>query len=343
VTCRYVSANQPRVLPGRHGADCAFAAISLGRGDTNGAEVGPGATASVLSVPGASDGFACVGCLPCPEPHCRICGRNHAEQTCADCLNDVRNDLAEIVRLCDDLPIEAEIKGIDSEAANLAGPAADWETWHHVKASVRVGRLPEGWQETADHELHPLFVLGGWDAMVRDALEHDEPNERVTITLAAAYVSRQLTYLAGYVDLPFEDLARDLRQCRAHIERVLHDGEQRDTGAPCMTCRVPLERVWGSDGAEDGWRCPRCRETSTESQYRFLVSHLHLETAQWLTDQACAEKFPGVRPGTIREWARRGLVARRRDSGRVLYAVLAVESQARLRGLLAKKAEGLVP
>jgi DNA-binding transcriptional MerR regulator len=73
------------------------------------------------------------------------------------------------------------------------------------------------------------------------------------------------------------------------------------------------------------------------------VSHLHLETAQWLTDQACAEKFPGVRPGTIREWARRGLVARRRDSGRVLYAVLAVESQARLRGLLAKKAEGLVP
>jgi hypothetical protein len=336
MNCRYVAASQPRVLPGRHGADCAFAAISLGRGDMNSAEADPGATASVLGVPGASDGFACVGCLPCPEPHCRICGRNHAEQTCADCLNDVRGDLAEIVRLCDDLPIEAEIKGIDSEAANLAGPAADWEAWHHARASVRVGRLPEGWQETADHELHPLFVLGGWDAMVRDALEHDEPNERVTITLAAAYVDRQLTYLAGYVDLPFEDLARDLRQCRAHIERVLHDGEQRDTGAPCMTCRVPLERVWGSDGTEDGWRCPRCRRESTEDQYRLAVRAVVIDTAEWLTDSECALALP-VLSSTVRSWGRTGgPVKRRRHSGRTEFLKADVERELTRRGVLAE-------
>jgi hypothetical protein len=296
MSCYWIGADQPRMMLSRHEGDCA--------------------------------GEPCRGCLPCTEfAHCRVCGRNHAEQTCADCLNDVRSDLAEIVRLCDDLPIEAEIKGIDSEAANLAGPAADWETWHHVKASVRVGRLPEGWQETADHELHPLFVLGGWDAMVRDALEHDEPNERVTITLAAAYVDRQLTYLAGYVDLPFEDLARDLRQCRAHIERVLHDGEQRDTGAPCMTCRVPLERVWGSDGAEDGWRCPRCREFRTEADYRHnIAQQMHLTRtervagAEWLNGSDMEFLF-GVKAATVHKRFQRGDIKSKWHSGERVYRV----------------------
>src|SRR3546814_16123105 len=66
--------------------------------------------------------------------------------------------------------------------------------------------------------------------------------------------------------------------------RSLRDGEQRDTGAPCRTCEVPLVRVWGSDEQGDGWKCPRCHTRSTETQYRFAVAHLHREEATHLTE-----------------------------------------------------------
>lgn len=303
MSCRYVARDQPRALLGYHLTECADE--------------------------------TCKGCLPCPDAHCRVCARVHAEQTCADCLHDVRTDLAEIVRLVAGLPAEAEVKGIDSEAMNLLGPAADWEAWHHVQASITVGRLPRGWAESADHELHPLLVLGGWDSCVRDSLEHSEPEGRVTVEQAADYIGRQLTYLAGYVDLPFEDIARDLRRCRAHIERVLHDGEQLDTGAPCMTCRVPLLRVYGTEPALDGWMCPRCRRESSEDQYRLAVLALHGDESDWLTDQECQIRY-GVLASTVRSWGRTdGPVRRRRHSGRTEFAKADIEREATRRGLLA--------
>lgn len=247
-TCRYVASDQPRMVTGRHQDHC------------------------------ADD--ACKGCQPCTEPHCRVCGRTHAD-TCAECLNDVRSDLAEILRLSSHLPAEAIARGIDSEAANLAGPATDWEAWHHVQASIRVGRLPAGWAETTDHELHPLFVLGGWDAMVRDALDHSEPEGRVTIAEAADYVGRQLTYLAGYPDLPFEDLARDLRKCRAHIENALHDGT-RDTIAEvnCLTCGRAFIKRMTETGIDDLWWCPGCSRSMAPHEYYLAAAHAAKMTAQ---------------------------------------------------------------
>jgi hypothetical protein len=105
----------------------------------------------------------------------------------------------------------------------------------------------------------------------REAFDHDEPLGRVDLGDELGYLGRNLTYMGGFEWVPFEDFAADLRRCVAHLEAVLHDGEQVDRGVGCMTCRQPLTRVWGDGTRKDGWECKRCREFSTEDQYRFAV------------------------------------------------------------------------
>ncbi len=95
-----------------------------------------------------------------------------------------------------------------------------------------------------------------------------------------------------------------------------------------MTCRVPLLRVWGKDDRADGWACPRCKQTSTEVQYRYAVMNLHREEATHLTDHEM-EIRTGIKAGTVRAWAQRGEVERRRDQGRTVYAVADVVKKVR--------------
>ena len=289
MNCRYVSTTEPRTLIGRHEADCLSG--------------------------------ECIGCQPCLEPHCRVCGRTHVDGTCAECLAETREDLGIIAEMCGALSEEVIHRGVESEAMTLLGPVADPEAWGHLVASVNIGRLPADYIAEGRGELHPATVLGTWDMCWRAELEHDEPTERFALAVAVDYLARQMTYMAGYEDSPFEDFARDLRRCRAHLEAVLHDGEQRDRGAPCMKCGTLLERAWDFSGVgQDGWRCPRCRQSSTEDQYRFAVMHLHREEAAWLTDRDM-EIRTGVKAGTVRVWANREEVRRKRDSGRTLYHV----------------------
>lgn len=296
IHCRWMGREQPRAVVNRHEDRC------------------------------ADD--ECRGCLPCPSGHCRVCETIHAEGTCPDCLDETRETIAEIVRLCADLDLEVEAKGVESEAMHLLGPTAQPEAWrqrgrfgHRYDLEARLG------------ENHPLWVLGTWEMLYRDAFDHTS-HDRVSVTDAAGYLDRNLGYMSGYSDVPFEDLARDARSCRAHLEAVLHDGEQRDQGAPCMNCGALLERTWDHTGSgNDGWKCPRCKRTSTEAQYRFAVAHLHREEATELTDRDM-EIRTGVKAGTIRVWANRDLVRKRRDSGRVLYSVRDVLDQAQASGLV---------
>lgn len=331
--CRWNGRHEPRVLPGRHLPECPQEAA------------GADLTAS-----------ECPGCLPCPARHCTVCQRVHSDGACPECLAATRDDLAAIRLMCGALPTEVEHRGVNGEAMMLLGASADPEAWQHVQASYLAGRLPEGWFEAshrrdcptlrnepcvgcAGDELHPLTVLGTWEMVWRDFLEH-ESDAKVTVEESAAYLDRNLAYMAGQDDVPFDDFARDVRRCRGHLEDVLHDGEQRDTGAPCMTCGVALERTWGKDDKGDGWACPRCRQTSTEEQYRFAVMHLHRAEAEWLTDRDM-EIRTGVKAGTVRSWARDRQdgtapdVRKRRDSGRTLYAVADVLVTARDKGLVA--------
>ena len=300
MTCRYVARDQPRILVGRHNEGC--------------------------------PGDECAGCQPCTETHCRVCKVAHHEHACPDCLDETRESLSEIQRLVESLALEAVVKGVDSEAMNLNGPAADWEALGHVTASVAAGRLPVDWIETADHELHPLIVLGGWESVYREAFEHDDTDVQ-TVVGAAGYLDRNLGYASTWPHVPFEDFARDLRRCRSHLERVLHDGEQRDTGAPCMDCRIPLVREWGRLPTTDGWRCPRCKEFRSDEQYRLNVAQVHRERAKWLTDREMQERT-GIKAGTVREWARREMVTKRQREGRIVYLVEDVERVAKEKGMM---------
>lgn len=283
-TCRRVASDQPRALTGRHHDHC-----------TN---------------------PDCPGCQPCPIAHCGTCGHRHVDElTCPHCIDDARTNLNHIRDLSTQLLHEAIHRGVDSEAADLHGPTADPNAWRqrgrHGAAYTTEQRLGEN---------HPLWVLGTWDMLVTEHYGQLERTTRVTIADAAGYLNRNLTDLAQDPDFAFNELAHELRACRTHLEAVLHDGEQIDAGAPCMTCGVPLRREWGKLAAADGWRCPRCREFSTEDQYRFAVAHLHREEATHLTARDM-EIRTGVAPSTVRAWASKGHVEKRRDSERTVYAV----------------------
>jgi hypothetical protein len=241
VTCLFVSTTTPRVVANQHDDACS---------DDN-----------------------CRGCLACPYAHCRVCGKAHTLGTCPECLAVVRANLHDLAARCGALPDEVKHRGINGEAMMLLGPSVDPEALGHVQASIAAGRLPADYLEVADHELHPLFVLGREDMIWRDALEHSEPEAVVTIASAVAYLDRQLTYMASFPHVPFEDFATALRDSLAHLANVLHDENQGDlANVGCFDCGGDLERrLTERDGFEDWWTCRGCRRRYTHAEYNFAL------------------------------------------------------------------------
>lgn len=240
-------------------------------------------------------------------------------------MAEIRANLHEIARMCGALPEEVETRGVAGEAMMLLGPTADPEARGHLEASVAAGRVPSDYLDAADGDQHPTFVLLTWQMMWRDALEHDDAKDS-ELTTAVAYIDLTMGYMGSFEFVPFEDFAKDLRRCVVHLESVLHDGEQRDEGVPCLKCSRPLTRTWGKDERTDGWECKRCRERSTEAQYQLAVKADYIRNAEWLTDADMAARTD-VKAGTVRVWANRGAVARKREMGRTVYAVADVLSQ----------------
>lgn len=233
--CRYAGTDRPRILADRHTDDC--------RSET------------------------CPGCQPCDRPHCRVCGITHTVEACEGCLTDTRDALKAIPIRYAELTSEVVVKGVQSEAAMLHGPAANPEAWlqrgrygHVYVADARLG------------ENHPAWVLGSWQYRYRAEFGHEMPTE-FTIPDAADYLDRNLAYLSGYPDLPFDDFARDVRACNAHIEAVLRDQAFGDrANVNCFKCGGPLERkLTQARGFEDVWTCQRCRRTYTPSEYNIAL------------------------------------------------------------------------
>lgn len=252
---------------------------------------------------------SCAGCCPCPERHCRCCGIEHvtaegigSDQTCAGCLSETRTNLTEIVAKSGKLIDEAVHRGINSEAANLAGPAIDTpegiEAHGYRRMSMLMGRIPGVEQD----ERHPLWVLGSWETIARDHLGQDaDETHRITLTAARGYLDRQLHILAHDEGFPFDEMARDLDRCRSHLEDVLRDGEQVEKGAPCMKCERPLTKTTEVGGGVV-YECERCHDRLTESRYRLAVKQAHVENADRLNVDDLAERI-GVPASSIRRWA----------------------------------------
>jgi hypothetical protein len=203
------------------------------------------------------------------------------DDTCAECMAEIRGNLREIGRLCDALPEEVEHRGVNGEALMLLGPVADPEAWGHVEASVAAGRLPRDWQDPTG-ELSPHFVLLRHQMIWRDALEHDDAPD-ASLATAINYLDQNLTYMAGFPWVDFPDFAKDLRTCVGHLLSVLHDQERGvRANVPCFECGSDLERRLGKAGFDDHWTCrnTRCeRRTYTIAEFNFAL-RAALETAE---------------------------------------------------------------
>jgi hypothetical protein len=260
------------------------------------------------------------------------CGREVAptELTCPVCLGRTRRDLTAIVTLAALMPSEAEHRGVNSEAAYLAGPAADPVTW--VTRKVYMARtldVPLASLED-DDPWHPYGVLGRWQMM----LEEDyglRDTRKVTISGAASLLDRLLDRIANDPGQDFALFAGEIATCRAHLEAVLHDSRTPEKGAPCPECSTdfgsgpPLVKHYVDEdptGASDHWTCPECDSRWSEADYRLRVGANYLASAAVLTADQMRDQYR-IPPGTLRRWVAEGKVKRRGrdDHGRQMYDV----------------------
>lgn len=236
-----------------------------------------------------------------PTNHCtarRTCSVHIGadDLTCPRCIGRTRNDLRRIVDLSALTMVAAiEAATVDTEAANLAGPAAHPRAWAERRIASRaflatyaeLGRITAEQYLAArtnmadDDSQHPYSVLGRWDMMIREDYDHPS-DQNVTVANAAAYLERQLPRIAQDPEQDFRLFAREIRDCVQHIEAVLSTKLRPERGAPCPDCvadgnvnpkHVRLVRHYGHwcdaedctrihylDEGGDVWRCPRNRE-----------------------------------------------------------------------------------
>lgn len=235
------------------------------------------------------DDIGCKGCVTCPGRHCTSrpsCTWHLAtgELTCGRCIAGVRRELKWIGDAVALMPTAAMCDGVDSAAANLAGPAADAEAWTWRKVAARQG---VAWHVSLiedDDEHHPGRVVGTWQRMIAEDYGHDPIGD---LAGQLAYLDRNLHRIAHDEEQDFPLLRRELKKCRQHLEAVLHNDTKPEQGAPCPKCRpahrtdcdkpgcrgcviVRLTRTFGhwcadedcerlhfADEGGDVWRCPR--------------------------------------------------------------------------------------
>lgn len=311
----------------------------------------------------------CDGCKPCGETHCAMRGRcsNHVkydeigERTCPRCIGKTRRDLSAIVELYALIDVDVEVRmndisalleeaaqsGIESEAFNLIGPAADPWTWSERRRRLEVLYERRGWCDWPKHEgmakddpHHPYAVLGRWDMACREQYG-PQTDLFITVSSAADYLARLLDdHPFPHCD-EFEDFTREIADCRGHLEQITHDAKVPEEGRHCPRCtedhgkgpRVvkryaahpKLKRGEQCDqppysreepkgcricvGDEDTWHCPDEPEHWwTEYDYRSRVAVDYVQHATELPILELAERT-GIAASTLRRWAGRTLVA----------------------------------
>ena len=220
----------------------------------------------------------CRGCVTCPGRHCtarKSCTwhLDPSEQTCGRCIGEARTELGWVVSLSALLLTQALGDGLESEAANLAGPATDPEAWSWRKAAARAGGAWHLSLIEDDDEHHPMRVLGTWERMIREDYGHDT-DAPMTLAGAADYLNRNLHRIANDDEQDFPLLKRELKKCRQHLEAVIHNDTRRDRGAPCPTCRSAHRA-----DCED----PKCRGC--------VIVRLERHYSHWCADEGCQQRF----------------------------------------------------
>lgn len=223
-----------------------------------------------------------------PTRHCtarRTCSHHvgYRELTCARCLGRVRQVIRKIRDHAPLMPTAAELAGINSEAAYLAGPAADYATFsarRNINRRWLMDNIPERNLERAmtayiedDDTDHPYTVLTRWEFMLRE--DYGEQRETPTsIESAAEYLDRRLNKVAQDDEQDFPLMRRELETCWNNMQIPLAIKAWHEKGAPCPTCadrgvfaRLTREnghwctdedctKIHFVDESGDVWRCP---------------------------------------------------------------------------------------
>jgi hypothetical protein len=225
-----------------------------------------------------------------PTRHCtarRTCSEHIGpdELTCPKCLGRTKVVVRRIVELAPLMPIQAVRAGVDSDAANLAGPAADPRVFEARRAIGRawiysnIQQSARDWCENPDcqrrhfktadgarwhkrgienaladllpddDDQHPYVVLTRWHMMLAEDYGHTLP-EQMTIADSGAYLIRNLGRMAQDPGQDFPLFRREMRTCRDFMEAVIRNSPSRERGAPCPDCSkvgrvVRLQRDYG--------------------------------------------------------------------------------------------------
>lgn len=290
----------------------------------------------------------CIGCKPCepktpegiPLTHCASsnCTEHisHANLTCPRCIGRTRDDLQAIETLAALMIHEAIEDGIDSDAADLAGPVADpvhvlWQRVDLLRANHALVELPD------DDERHPLSVLGRWELMLREDYDQDYADlPPVTVSGARTWLDSMLNRIAQDRGQDWPLFASEIRTCRVHLEAALHNSQTPEKGAPCPSCPekpappalVKHYVTWDESGAHDFWRCPTCGARWLDAEYRLWVGEDYLEYADKLTAND-ASALLGIKASQIRVWGAREQIikAGRNADGMTLYDVASIRAR----------------
>ncbi len=238
-----------------------------------------------------------------PTRHCtarRTCAQHVGwrELTCARCLGRVRQVIRKIREHAPLMPTAAQLAGVNSEAAYLAGPAADYGVFsarRNIDRQWLMANIPASNLERAmsayledDDNFHPYGVLTRWEFMLRE--DYDDPRETPTsIESAASYLDRTLAKVAQDEEQDFGLLRRELNTCWNHMQIPLAIKAWHEKGAPCPDCQpgafvrliheyghwctdADCQKIHYLDDSGDRWVCPRNREHQwTEKAYRDYI------------------------------------------------------------------------
>ena len=256
--------------------------------------------------------------------------------TCPGCIARARDDMRRIEIAAALMLPEAVHRGVDSEAANLAGPAPHPAVAHarfaERRAELMAEHLPHdfaGYNAAYDAELaildievHPYGLLGRWEMMIRE--DYDLPEtEPITVSGSVAFLGRVLHRVAQDPEQDFALLAGDLHRCRAHCEAVLRANAQVEAGAPCHLCdggtflkryaeartgdgkRDRAGYLLDTEGhriPDDYWQCSGCRAELSDPAYRRVVTTSYVLTAEVLPIADLVART-GIPASTLRRWA----------------------------------------
>ncbi len=295
----------------------------------------------------------CRGCQDCYLTHCVICGINHvSEQTCPECVGNIRTGLIEIQSLYAQLPAQALYGGSNGkleaarpipggEAAVLLAPSSNGRAvaWARErgddvshKADERIGEIDS-----------PELMLVTWEDDWR-SIRNQSTKEPASLSGAANYLNEHLHWAAQHHDA-FDAFANDIRSQVGRLEDVLHAGEREERTAPCLYCRGRIERIYHqTTGFSDNYRCVgKCRRPYTREQYLNACRAGYLAAAKVLTAADASIRL-GVPASRIRVWGSRfpELKSGKSDTGLWLYKMsdLAAKIEADERETVADSAWG---